>query len=296
MVEKANQQTIMLKILLTGSNGQLGQKIVKEFKDQFELIKTDRHNLDITNKKLVAQYVTEIRPDYIIHAAAYTDVDKAETDRSTCKKINIDGTQNLALVAGALAIPIIYISTDYVFSGRKKKPYIERDPTSPVCYYGKTKLLGERAIVAHCKKHYIIRVSWLFGESTIGKNFVETIINLSRKNKSIKVVDDQIGSPTYTGDVAKIIKELIKKMPRYGIYHFSGKGITSKYQQAKQIVEYFDTNTAVLPCKSSVFPTPAKRPHYSYLSKDKIERALSIKARAWEKMQEEYFKKRPTTR
>jgi len=283
----------MLKILLTGSNGQLGQKIAKEHQGKFDLIKTDRHNLDITNKKLVTQYVAELKPGYIVHAAAYTDVDKAETDRLTCKKVNIDGTRNLALAAKALDIPIIFISTDYVFSGRKNKPYTEQDLTLPICYYGKTKLLGEKAIIAHCKKYYIIRVSWLFGESTIGKNFIETVIELSQKNKIIKIVDDQISSPTYTGDVARVIEKLIEKSPHYGIYHFSGKGVTSKYQQARQIIKYFNINTAVSPCKSSVFPTPAKRPHYSYLSKNKIEKALSIRVRSWQKMQEEYFKKRP---
>lgn len=282
----------MLKILLTGSNGQLGQKIAREHKGKFYLIKTDRHNLDITNKKLVTQYVAELKPDYIVHAAAYTDVDKAETDRLTCKKVNIDGTRNLALAAKALDIPIIYISTDYVFSGRKNKPHTEQDPTSPVCYYGKTKLLGEKAIIAHCKKHYIIRVSWLFGESTIGKNFIETVIGLSQKNKSIKIVEDQVSSPTYTGDVARVIEKLIEKSPHYGVYHFSGRGEASKYKQAKWIIKYFNINTVVLPCKSSTFPTPAKRPHYSYLSKNKIEKALSIRVRSWQKMQEEYFKKR----
>lgn len=282
----------MLKILLTGSNGQLGQKIAREHKGKFYLIKTDRHNLDITNKKLVTQYVAELKPDYIVHAAAYTDVDKAETDRLTCKKVNIDGTRNLALAAKALDIPIIYISTDYVFSGRKNKPHTEQDPTSPVCYYGKTKLLGEKAIIAHCKKHYIIRVSWLFGESTIGKNFIETVIGLSQKNKSIKIVEDQVSSPTYTGDVARVIEKLIEKSPHYGVYHFSGRGEASKYKQAKWIIKYFNINTVVLPCKSSAFPTPAKRPHYSYLSKNKIEKALSIRVRSWQKMQEEYFKKR----
>ena len=223
----------MKKVLITGAQGMLGQDLVPILEDEsYEIIETNRELLDVTDYDSVKQSLEKNKPDIVIHCAAYTNVDGAENDLETATKINALGTENLAHVCAESNITLIYISTDYVFDGGKKELYLPDDKTNPINNYGKTKLEGENAVQKYCKKHYIVRTSWLYGH--YGKNFVETMISLSDKLE-LKVVDDQTGCPTWTVELANGIANLLEKMPDYGIYHICGSGETSWYGFAKEI-------------------------------------------------------------
>jgi dTDP-4-dehydrorhamnose reductase len=284
----------MKKILITGARGQLGKKLAEILTADFELVLTDSGEMDITDRQAVESIITKEKPDFVIHAAAYTKVDDAETERQLAYRINADGSKNLAEVTGSLNIPIIYISTDYVFPGTKNQPLSEDDPTEPVNYYGQTKLDGENFIKQLNRKHYIIRTAWLYGElpkDHPGSNFVETMLKLAKEKPELKVVDDQFGAPTYTGDLVLAIREIIKKNIPYGIYHFSGEGITSWYDFAREIFKQSGINIKITPTTSDNFPRPAKRPTYSYLSKDKLKKA-GVPVRPWQDGLREYLKNR----
>jgi dTDP-4-dehydrorhamnose reductase len=284
-----------MKILITGSNGQLGKKLADILKNGHQLILTDIDNMDITNSKAVEKRVSEYKPDYIIHSAAYTQVDNAESNIDTCRKINYLGTKNIATIAKKYDIKLIYISTDFVFDGSKTVPYNENDEPRPLSVYGLTKYEGEEFIKNTCNKYYIIRTSWLFGEipkGHPGTNFVETIIKLAKERTDLSVVSDQIGSPTYTGDLVKVILEIINKKPEFGIYHFSGTNECSWYDFAKEILEQEKIKIDLKQIKSDQYPQKAKRPTYSYLDKKKIENALNIRVRSWKDMLNEYLQNR----
>jgi len=281
------------KILVTGSKGQLGKKIIDLMSDEFDLILTDSDNMDITDKGMISLFFNKYKPDYIIHAAAYTQVDKAEDNVAICSKVNIDGTRNMALACKKIGAVLIYISTDYVFDGKKISPYEENDKPSPLSVYGDTKFEGENCVKDICEKYFIIRSSWVFGElpeNHSGTNFVETIIRLSKEKSELTIVNDQIGSPTYTKDLVEIIKEMINKSPAYGIYHFSSTGACSWYDFAKEILAQTNTAIELKPITSSEYPQKAKRPSYSYMDKSKIEKALRIKVRSWQEMLSEYLR------
>jgi dTDP-4-dehydrorhamnose reductase len=284
-----------MKILITGALGQLGRKLTEVLSPEHELILTDSATMDVTNLEAVRIVTNENKPDYIIHAAAYTQVDKAEENIELCRKINSFGTKNVAAVASELGIKLIYISTDFVFAGDKKTPYQETDLADPLSVYGLTKFEGENFVREICNEYYIVRVSWLFGELPAGykgTNFVEVMLRLAKEKEEIKVVNDQIGSPTYTGDLAIAISNIIAKNPEYGIYHFSGSGACSWYDFAREIFAQTDTMTKLTPIPSDQYPQKAKRPPYSYLDKAKIENALGIKVRPWPQMLAEYLTKR----
>ena len=284
----------MKKILVTGAHGQLGKKISDLLGEKYDLILTDRESLDITDKLKVHKVLKVKSPDIIIHAAAYTQVDKAEKDKVLARKINATGTKNIAAAAVKYNIPLIYISTDYVFNGNRGKPYKEADRTHPLSVYGQTKLDGEAHIAKICKKYYIIRSSWIFGElprGYQGSNFVETILRLAKDKKTLTIVDDQVGSPTYTKDLVKVMEKFITKKSKYGIYHFSGRGEASWFDFAKEIIRIKCKETRVLPIKTQEYPQAAQRPAYSYLDKTKIEKALDFKARSWKAMLKEYLEK-----
>ncbi len=251
-----------MKILVTGACGMLGQDLCPTLEDLgHELIETDIHNLDITNFEAVEKFLSEAGAELIVHLAAYTNVDRAEEEPEKAELINAKGTENLAIMAGRLDIPIIGISTDYVFDGSKETPYLPSDKTNPTSVYGRTKLMGELAIQKHCKKYYIARTSWLYGVH--GKNFVDTMLSLKDK-EVLKVVNDQIGTPTWTVDLSDALIKLIEKP--YGIYHLSGGGEpTSWYNFAKTIFEYADVKVNLQPCTTEEFPRPAKRPKYSVM-------------------------------
>jgi len=250
-----------MKILITGAKGMLGQDLCPILEDEeYEVVETDVDTLDITNFEQVKETLITKKPDYVIHCAAYTNVDGAEADLITATRINVKGTENIAKVCGENGITLIYISTDYVFDGKKKEAYVPTDKANPINNYGLTKLQGEEAVKKYCKKYYITRTSWLYGHH--GKNFVETMIALAEKSE-LKVVDDQTGCPTWTVELSNAIVELIEEEPDYGIYHICGSGETSWCGFAKEIFKQLDLKVNLIPCKTDEFPRPAKRPMHS---------------------------------
>lgn len=258
----------MEKILVTGSNGMLGQDLVPILEDEgYDVIETTRNTLDITDFKKVEETLKNYKPDYVIHCAAYTNVDGAEAEQELAAKINASGTENLAKICAKYDITLVYISTDYVFDGKKQEPYLPYDKTNPLNTYGKTKLEGEKAVQKYCKKYYITRTSWLYGHH--GKNFVETMISLADKPE-LKVVDDQIGCPTWTVEFSNGIAKLLEEKPEYGIYHICGSGETSWYGFAKEIFKLIGKNVNIKPCKTEEFPRPATRPMHSTLENNGI--------------------------
>ena len=243
----------------------LGSDLQETLKNH-ELIITGSKDLDITSQEKVLQFITAKKPEIVINAAAYTAVDNCESNFIDAYAVNALGPKNLAIACNKNNIPLIHISTDYVFDGNKKTPLIEEDKLEPKTVYGKTKLEGEKFIQEYTKKYFILRTAWLYGIH--GKNFVMTMLNLAKKNNEIKVVHDQIGSPTYSKDLSKAISELLKS-DRYGIYHVTNKGEVSWYDFAKKIFELSNIEINVKPCTTEEFPRPAPRPHYSVLNNQK---------------------------
>ena len=273
-----------MKILVTGAKGMLGQDLCPILEDEgYDVLETDKENLDITNELAVEKYFKEAKPDIVVHCAAYTKVDKAEQEPQTAELINSTGTAIVAKAASKYNSLMIYISTDYVFDGTKKTPYLPNDKTCPLNIYGKPKLEGEKFVEKYCKKYYIIRTSWLYGIH--GENFVEKIIELSMK-KEIKIVCDQIGSPTWTVELAGGITELIDEKLPYGIYHISGSGQTTWFDFAKEILEIQGYDGKLIPCKTSEYPSVAIRPAYSYMES-------SVYTRRWEAALRDYMILRP---
>lgn len=257
-----------MKILVTGANGMLGQDLCPMLEDEdFEVIETDIHNLDITNLKQVEDVLKKESPDFVIHCAAYTNVDKAEEEKDLANKINVVGTENLAKVCAKNKITLVYISTDYVFDGKKPTPYTHKDKTNPINHYGFTKCEGEKLVQKYCSKYYITRTSWLYGHH--GKNFVETMISFSDKPE-LKVVNDQFGCPTWTVELCNGILELIKDEAEYGIYHICGSEKTTWYEFAKEIFSNLNLNVNIQPCTTEDFPRQAKRPMNSEMDNEKI--------------------------
>lgn len=270
----------MKKILITGARGMLGQDLAPILEDEgFEVIETSSKTLDITNKNQVKKVIKEEKPDYVVHCAAYTDVDGAEENVEAATKINVEGTENIAKACRENGSTLIYISTDYVFDGEKKEPYLPTDKTNPLNIYGKTKLDGESAVQKLCEKYYITRTSWLYGH--YGQNFVETMISLADKPE-IKVVDDQIGCPTWTVDFSNALVDLIEEEPEYGVYHICGSGKTSWYGFAKEIFKLAGQKCNLIPCKTKEFPRPAKRPKNSVMENNNI-------CRNWELALKDYI-------
>lgn len=258
----------MKKILLTGANGMLGQDLVPILEDEgYEVIETDAHTLDITDFDIAKNILEKNKPDIVIHCAAYTNVDGAESDIDGATRVNVTGTENIAKICAQNDITMVYISTDYVFDGTKEEPYEPEDKTNPINVYGKTKLGGELAVQKYCKKYYIVRTSWLYGHH--GKNFVETMISLADKPE-LKVVDDQTGCPTWTVELANGLVDLLEEEPKYGIYHICGSGETSWYGFAREIFKLIGKKVNLLPCKTEEFPRPAKRPKHSSMDNDGI--------------------------
>ena len=255
----------MMKILITGAYGMLGSDLREVLKDN-ELIITGSKDLDITKENNVLQFIEDKKPEIVINAAAYTNVDNCETDYDNAYLVNAIGPKNLAVACNKLNIPLIHVSTDYVFDGSKTTPLSEEDKLGPKTAYGKTKLEGEKFVQENTKKYFILRTAWLFGIN--GKNFVKTMINLSKKNNLLKVVNDQKGCPTYCYDLAMAIKQLLNS-DKYGIYHLTNKGELSWYDFAKKIFELSNITINVKPVTTEEFPRPAPRPHYSVLSNQK---------------------------
>ncbi len=249
-------------ILITGSSGMLAQDAAQLFLDSgYNVLKAAKDDLDVTILEKVREFFAKNKIDFVLHAAAYTKVDDAETNRDLSFLINADGAKNVAIASNEKSIPIIYISTDYVFDGEKGAPYLTSDKTNPINVYGASKLAGEEAVKQENPKHYIARTSWLYGQN--GKNFVDTMIALSKSQKSLKVVNDQFGCPTWTVDLAEGIKNLIEKNMPFGTYHLCGGGVTSWFEFAKKIFEILKIEIEVIPVATAEFTRPAKRPKFS---------------------------------
>ncbi|OCW96332.1 dTDP-4-dehydrorhamnose reductase [Alishewanella sp. HH-ZS] len=285
------QLTPQLKVALTGANGQLGYQLAKKLADKVTLLALDRAALDIANNAQVEQTLLAFAPDVIINAAAYTAVDKAEQEPELAKAINATGPQNLAKVAAKLDAVLIHVSTDYVFDGCSDNPYVESDATNPQSMYGLTKLWGEQAIAKYCAKHIILRTSWVFAEH--GNNFVKTMLRLAQSRSELGVVADQIGGPTYAGDIAEAIISILAQLNhtgdnRFGLYHYSGAPYVSWHQFACGIFQNaFDQQLIANPPKvnaitTAQYPTPAKRPAFSILNCSKIEQRFSVTPSNWQ--------------
>lgn len=276
-----------MKILITGANGMLAKAVKEELKEN-ELVCTDVEELDITNLDAVRLYTKKVKPDYIINCAAYTAVDKAEEQEELVYKINAIGPKNLAIATQENNAVLVHISTDYVFGGDKdtSKDYNEDDKKNPQAVYGKTKLAGEKFIEENCKKFYIFRTAWLYGE---GHNFVRTMINLSKEHDEVKVVNDQHGSPTYAVDLASIIHQAMEKQIPFGVYNSTNMGYTTWYDFTKMIYNLEGINCKVIPVTSEEFKSAAKRPKNSQMSKSKLLK-YGIKIPTYEDALKRYLK------
>lgn len=261
--------------LVVGANGQLGNELRLLLKEK--AVYVDKDELDITDKNAVEKFFAANSFEAIVNCAAYTAVDKAESDEELAAKINVDGPRNLV----ASGMPLIHISTDYVFDGTSCRPYTEDDLPNPQTAYGRTKYAGEQAVLATAQTAVIIRTAWLY--STFGNNFVKTMRRLGAERKSLNVVFDQIGTPTYAGDLAKAIVEILPRMKKgmKEIYHFSNEGVCSWYDFALAVMAQSDLDCEVLPIESKDYPTPAHRPFYSVLNKAKIKHDFGIKINNW---------------
>ena len=251
-----------MKVLVLGANGQLGYEFSNFLRDKVELFAFSHSELDILDfEKLVNKFL-KLSPDIVINCAAYTKVDQAEKEQALAYKINAVGARNVSFASFKIKAKVIYFSTDYIFDGNKGSPYIEFDKPNPLSIYGKSKLLGEKYTKEFNPNHLILRISWLYGIR--GDNFVKTIIKLSRGNKLLRVVDDQIGTPTYTLDVVKQTWELVEK-DYVGLFHSSNEGAVSWFGFANEIVKKLNLNVDVVPIKTEEYKTKAIRPKYSVL-------------------------------
>lgn len=257
-----------MKVLVTGVKGQLGYDVVNELEKRgIEAVGVDIQKMDITNAESVNQVIGDIAPDAVVHCAAYTAVDAAEDNVEVCRKVNADGTQNIANMCKKLDIPMIYISTDYVFDGEGERPWQPDDERHPLNVYGQTKYEGELAVQNTLDKYFIVRIAWVFGVN--GKNFIKTMLNLGQTRDHVSVVNDQFGSPTYTYDLARLLVDMVQS-DKYGIYHATNEGICTWYEFACEIFKQAELNVKVEPVTADQYPAKAKRPSNSRMSKDKL--------------------------
>ena len=274
----------MSTILITGAKGQLGTafSVLASNFPAYTLVLTDKETLDITNFEAVSQWVVQHNVQIIINCAAYTQVDNAEEEIATAYKINVEGVKNLAEIAKQQQLKLIHISTDYVFDGYSSTPYLETDETNPKNQYGLTKLLGENAIKnINPPNTLIIRTAWLYG--TTGHNFVKTILRLSKEHSEIRVVNDQIGAPTFANDLAMAIFTILPKInnTQVALYHYTNQGSCSWYQFAQEILKNIQSSCQVLPISSAEFNAKAHRPHYSLLNTEKIKQTFQLSIPNW---------------
>lgn len=294
------------KILITGSSGMLGIDLYQQLKGSYEIYGADLaargqgpkgtrfKKVNITERRQVATVLSKIKPDIVIHTAAYTDVDGCELDPKKAYSINSEGAKNIALACKTIDSVLVYISTDFVFDGRKKKPYKEMDKPNPLSVYAKSKLAGEKAVRKALKKYFILRTSWLYGRN--GRNFVDTIIAKGKEGNALKVVDDQVGSPTYTKDLAKAIHALIDRVfapnaqrsMQYGIYHVTNSGSVSWFDYTKEILRLKKINIKVMPITSDQLDRPAKRPAMSVLDNSKFRVFTGCRMRKWQEALKDY--------
>ena len=247
-----------MKVLVTGVAGQLGYDVIKELEShQIEYLGVDRDTMDLTDENAVRQVITNFGPDAVIHCAAYTAVDKAEDDVEACRKVNVDGTRYIAEVCREINAKMVYISTDYVFPGTGEQFYEVDDIKGPQNVYGQSKYDGELEVQRLLEKYFIVRISWVFGIN--GNNFIKTMLRLGETRNALTVVADQIGSPTYTYDLAKLLVEMVEN-EQYGVYHAHNEGVCSWAEFATEIFKQANLNVTVIPVPSTEYPTRAARP------------------------------------
>ncbi len=257
-----------MKVLVTGVNGQLGYDVMKALKKKnVEAIGAGREEFDITDFEKTREFIQNSGADVVIHCAAYTAVDRAEDEKELCEKVNVAGTKNIATVCKEIDAKLVYISTDYVFSGTGEAFYEVDDATNPLSQYGKTKLLGEELVKSILEKYFIVRITWVFGVN--GNNFVKTMLRLGKERDSINVVADQYGSPTYTADIAPLLCDMIMT-DKYGTYHVTNEGICSWAEFTEEIFRLVGYTTKVNHITTEEYPTKAVRPKNSRLSKEKL--------------------------
>lgn len=278
-----------MKVLVTGYKGQLGFDVVNELKKRgHEAIGVDIQEMDITDKASVESVITETAPDAVIHCAAYTAVDAAEEQEELCRKVNALGTEYIAKVCGRMDIKMMYISTDYVFNGQGERPWEPDDPREPMNVYGQTKYEGELAVEKYVKKFFLVRIAWVFGVN--GKNFIKTMLRLGEEKGAVGVVADQVGSPTYTYDLARLLVDMIET-EQYGRYHATNEGLCSWYEFAVEIFRQAGMNQVqVTPLTSDQFPAKAKRPMNSRMSKEKLDEKGFQRMPSWQDALSRYLK------
>lgn len=285
---KESDVDFSVKVLVTGVNGQLGYDVVKRLNELgIENIGVDIDDFDITNKKQTEEFIENYRPDVVVHCAAYTAVDKAEDDKEKCYLINVDGTINVAEACKKTDAKMVYISTDYVFDGEGQEAHLEDKSTDPVNYYGYSKEQGENAVREILEEYFIIRTSWVYGKN--GNNFVKTMLNLAQIRNELNVINDQIGAPTYTPDLAVLICDMLQTT-KYGIYHGVNEDYCSWYDFAIEIFKKVGIEMKVNPISTSEYPTKAKRPLNSRLSKEKLDKNGFKRLPKWEDALNRYFK------
>lgn len=278
----------IVKVLVTGANGQLGSDVMKELLARgIPCFGTGRADFDLTDFDSAGKFLENNRPDAVIHCAAYTAVDRAEDDEELCRKVNAEGTWNLAQICRGLSAKMIYISTDYVFPGTGETPFEADDSKGPLNVYGRTKLAGEEAVRDLVERYFIVRTSWVFGKG--GNNFIKTMLRLGKTHREVNVVCDQVGSPTYTVDLAPLLCDMIMT-EKYGVYHATNEGYCSWAEFAAEIFRQAGDWTKVNPVPTSAYPTKAKRPLNSRLSKKGLVSAGFRRLPAWRDALSRYLK------
>ena len=278
-----------MRVLVTGAKGQLGQDLMAELEARgIAGIGVDVEDMDITDAEACRRVISAERPDAVIHCAAYTAVDAAEDNVDLCRRVNADGTRNIAQVCHDLDIKMMYISTDYVFDGQGTRPWEPDDERHPLNVYGQTKYEGELAVEELVKKFFTVRIAWVFGVN--GKNFIKTMLRLGKERGAVSVVDDQVGSPTYTYDLARLLVDMIQP-DKYGRYHATNEGLCSWYEFACEIFRKAGMDqVSVTPVTSEQFPAKAKRPSNSRMSKEKLTEAGFEHLPSWQDALERYLR------
>ena len=279
----------MMKILVTGVNGQLGYEVVKCLESRnIECRGVDIDDFDLTNRSDVIDYITNYAPDAVVHCAAFTAVDKAEEVRELCYSINVEGAESVALACKQLGAKMLYVSTDYVFNGQGEEFFETDSPKAPLNYYGLSKSMGEDKLMSLIDEYFIVRTSWVFGLN--GNNFIKTMLRLGNERDSLTVVSDQVGSPTYAKDLAAVLCDMIVT-DKYGEYHATNEGICSWFDFAKAIMEKAQLPCKVKPLTTKEYPRPAKRPAYSALSHTMLKITVKDEMRPWEDALEDFLHK-----
>ncbi len=277
-----------MRVLVTGVKGQLGHDVMNELaKRGYEGIGVDVEEMDITDREAVERVMREVHPDKVVHCAAWTAVDDAEDKEELCRKVNALGTENIARMCRELSAPMIYLSTDYVFDGEGTRPWEPDDERHPLNVYGQTKYEGELAVEKYLDAYFIVRIAWVFGVN--GKNFIKTMLRLSETHDTLTVVDDQVGSPTYTYDLARLLVDMLET-EKYGRYHATNEGLCSWYEFAKEIFRQAGREVKVLPVSSEEYPAKAKRPHNSRMNKEKLKEMGFTPLPSWEDALSRYLK------